>query len=105
MHEMDMLALLKVLDTQPARGKLRVRFVCGMRAVAHYQQVYQAATEAGQLLSAPAEQLAQEVQRQQKELQNQREQLRALRLEAARAQEARGLPDGAREPAREAQTC
>ncbi len=78
--------LLKVLDTQPARGKLRVRFVCGMRAVAHYQQVYQAATEAGQLLSAPAEQLAQEVQRQQKELQNQREQLRALRLEAARAQ-------------------
>ncbi len=77
------IGLLKVLDTQPARGKMRVSFLCGMRAVRHYQAVYDAASQAGKLLSAPPEQLYQEVQRQQDELLMQREQLRALRLQAA----------------------
>lgn len=96
------IGLIKVLDTQPVRGKLRVSFLCGMRAVHHYRAVYDAATAAGQLLSAPPASLSKEVQRQQGELQALREQLRLLRQEAARtaayriSQSAQPLKEGGR---------
>ena len=96
------IGLVKVLDTQPARGKMRVSFLCGMRALQHYQAVYDNARQAGNLLSAPLEQLAPAVARLQVEQQDLRQQLQGLQAEmAASAAEAllskaQPLADGAR---------
>jgi alanyl-tRNA synthetase len=49
---------LKVLDTQPARGKMRVSFVCGMRTVRYFHALYNTAVQAGRLLSSSPEALA-----------------------------------------------
>lgn len=94
------IGLIKVLSTEPARGKLRIRFVCGMRAVRRFQLVYEAAVEAGQRLSAPPEELIRALERQQTELSHAKEQLKLLQGEAAqyRADQLRGgagpLPGG-----------
>ncbi len=95
------IGLVKVLDTQPARGKMRVSFLCGMRALKHYQAVYDNARQAGSLLSAPVDQLAPAVTRLQAEQQDLRQRLQALQTEMAALQaeallsKAQPLQDGA----------
>lgn len=77
--------LIKVLDTLPSRGKMRVVFLCGERATRHYQALYRAAGEAGALLSCPVHELSAAVGRLQQEIAQQKESIRALRLERAQA--------------------
>ncbi|NLD51554.1 MAG: hypothetical protein GX650_01550 [Clostridiales bacterium] len=96
------IGLVKLLDTQPARGKMRVSFVCGMRALQHYQGIYENARQAGAMLSAPADLLAPAVERLQGEQAELRQRLQALQGQMADMQaealliKARPLEDGAR---------
>ncbi len=57
------IGLIKVLDSAPSRGKMRLTFVCGMRTLRHYQTIYRAAEEASALLSIPPESLSKAVKR------------------------------------------
>ena len=101
-HRSGEIGLIKVLSTAPARGKMRVTFLCGMRALRHYRQVLLSANQAGSLLSTPAEGLAQAVERLKVEQATIREQVQALRMQAAEhtadalLQAAQPLPDGGR---------
>ena len=57
------IGLVKIIDARPSKGKVRVAFVCGMRAVRDYQEKYDAATRAAALLSAQPAQLPESVER------------------------------------------
>ena len=57
------IALVKIIDARPSKGKVRLAFVCGMRAVRDYQEKYDACTRAAALLSAKPEQLPEGVAR------------------------------------------
>ena len=50
---------MKILDARPSRGKMRVSFVCGMRALRDYQQKFLSAQAAAALLSTGVEELPQ----------------------------------------------
>ncbi len=76
-------ALLKILDARPSRGKLRITFVCGMRAVKDYQQKYKAATEAAELLSTSASELPGAVQNLIARAKDSDHQLKKARLDSA----------------------
>lgn len=54
---------ITILSAEPARGKMRLSFVCGMRAVRHARDTLRAAQQAARLLSSPVEDLPEAVQR------------------------------------------
>lgn len=47
------IGLIKILACEPARGKMRLQFVCGGRAVRHCQMAWTALRELSQRLSSP----------------------------------------------------
>lgn len=49
------IGLVKILSTLPARGKMRLSFVAGMRAINTFQASYQSVRTMGSLLSADAD--------------------------------------------------
>jgi len=49
--------LIKILSVQPARGKMRLFFLCGLRAAAHYRRCYSALSQASVLLNAKPEEV------------------------------------------------
>lgn len=49
--------MIKILRDQSARGKMRLFFLCGLRAARHYQASYRALDEASSLLNVPPEQV------------------------------------------------
>ncbi len=51
------IGLVRVLDARPSRGKMRVTFVCGLRAVKDARMRARAADRAAALLSVPVERL------------------------------------------------
>ena len=51
------IGLVRILDARPSRGKMRVTFVCGMRAVKDARMRTRAADRAAALLSVPVERL------------------------------------------------
>ena len=51
------IGLVKIVSAAPERGKLRLSFVCGMRAYRDYRQNYDCAWEAANLLSTRPEKL------------------------------------------------
>ena len=51
------IGLVKIIDAAPARGKLRLSFVCGMRAYQDYRRNYNAAWAAANLLATNPEKL------------------------------------------------
>lgn len=51
------IGLVRILDARPSRGKMRVTFVCGMRAVRDARMRARAAERAAALLSVPVERL------------------------------------------------
>ena len=55
------IALVKIIDVRPSRGKMRVAFVCGMRAVRDYQEKYSACEESASHLSVRSMELPQSV--------------------------------------------
>ncbi|MBR3504813.1 MAG: phosphoesterase [Clostridia bacterium] len=57
------IGLVKIIDARPSKGKTRLAFVCGMRAVRDYREKYDACTRAAALLSAQPAQLPKAVTR------------------------------------------
>ena len=77
------LGLVKILGVAPARGKMRVSFVAGMRAFNDYQAMYDRAHEAAALLSTSTDNLVSHVAAIQEALKAASLELNRLRREAA----------------------
>ena len=77
------LGLVKILGVAPARGKMRVSFVAGMRALNDYQAMYDRAHEAAALLSTATENLVGHVAAMQEALKAANMELNRLRRDAA----------------------
>lgn len=77
------LGLVKILGVAPARGKMRVSFVAGMRALDDYRRVYGCAHEAANLLSTAVENLPAHVGALQESLKQAEAELNRFRREAA----------------------
>lgn len=96
------IGLVKIVDAAPARGKLRLSFVCGNRAVADYRRNYNCAWGAANALSTRPEQLQKSVENLLKRLREAELELGRLRRERlfasipARMAGAEALPGGGR---------
>ena len=96
------IGLVKILSVTPARGKMRVAFVAGQRALADYRRCHEAAHQAAELLSAKVDGLTAGVQALQEKLRAAEFELLRLRREQllsqadAFAAQAEPLPDGSR---------
>ena len=77
------LGLVKVLGVAPARGKMRVSFAAGMRALGDYQAMYDRAHEAAALLSTSTDNLVSHVAAMQDALREANMALNRLRRDAA----------------------
>ena len=77
------IGLVKIVGAAPARGKLRVSFLAGMRAYGDYQQKYDIAQAASNLLSTSVENLPAHVAALQESLKQAEYALNHLRREAA----------------------
>ncbi len=75
------IGLVKIVSAAPARGKLRLTFVCGMRAYLDYRANYDAAWAAANALSTRPERLAEMVQAMQNRLKDAEHALNVLRRE------------------------
>ena len=63
-----MIGMVKILSATPAKGKCRVRFVCGNRAHQLLCNAYEAAKTTGEMLSCTVEQLPRQVENLKKRL-------------------------------------
>ena len=94
--------LVKLLYAQPARGKMRLFFLCGLRATRHYALCYAAASKAASLLSVKEEELPGRLAEVLDEQTEMRRELGALLRKQSMEKlprllkEARVLPDGRR---------
>ena len=77
------IGLVKILGVAPARGKMRVSFVAGMRALNDYRACFDHAHGAANLLSTSTENLAAHVAALQEALKGAEYELNRLRLDAA----------------------
>lgn len=77
------LGLVKILGVAPARGKMRVSFVAGMRALWNYREMYDRAHETAALLSTSTDNLVGHVAAMQEELKAASAELNRLRRESA----------------------
>ena len=93
------LGLVKILGVAPARGKMRVSFVAGMRALKDYQAMYDRAHEAAALLSTSTDNLVSHVAAMQEALKAASLELNRLRREAALRDLEAALADAPRTPA------
>ena len=87
------LGLVKILSVTPARGKMRVAFLAGARAMADYARSSQAAHGAAELLSTGVENLVASVQALQEKLKTAEFELLRMKKEQAMAQAARFLEE------------
>ena len=100
------LGLVKIMSVTPARGKMRVAFLAGQRALADYERCTGAAHAASALLSTGVDSLTASVAALQEKLRQAEYELNCLRREQllSRAEqmiaEAETLPDGTRLVAR-----
>ena len=96
------LGLVKIVSVTPARGKMRVAFLAGARAMADYRRVSEAAHQTAGMLSTGVENLAASVSALQEKLRAAEFELVRLRREQLLNQaeqfiaEAEALPGGAR---------
>lgn len=96
------LGLVKIVNITPARGKMRVAFLAGSRALADYHRVNEAARQAAGMLSTGVENLSASVSALQEKLRTAEFELMRLRREQLLSQaerfiaEAETLPDGVR---------
>jgi len=88
------IGLMKIVDARPAKGKMRLGFMCGMRAFRDYQLRMAVSDKAAAMFSAKVEQLPQSVERMQAQMMELQRELNAMRREQARAQ-AEGLMEKA----------
>ncbi len=100
------LGLVKILSVTPARGKMRVTFLAGQRALADYQRCFSAAHAAAALLSTGVDSLPGSIATLQEKLRTAEFELTHLRQEQLLGQadqmiaDAWTLPDGTRLVAR-----
>ncbi len=100
------LGLVKIVAVTPARGKMRVAFLAGARAMADYRRVSEAAHQAAGMLSTGVDNLAASVSTLQEKLRAAEFELVRMRREQLLSQAeqliavAETLPDGARLVAR-----
>lgn len=80
------LGLVKILSTAPARGKLRLTFVAGMRALKHYQVHHAAADRAAAMLSTQVDALPGAIEAQQQRMRELEHELSRLKRDQALAQ-------------------
>ena len=96
--------LVKILNVTPARGKMRVCFLAGRRALGDYLSLYAIAHETAGLMSTSVENLPAHVSAMQEALKQAEYELNRLRRESAVAELTGGelpvLPNGARLAAR-----
>ena len=92
------LGMVKVLGVAPARGKMRVSFVAGMRALGDYQTMYDRAHEAAALLSTSTDNLVSHVAAMQEALREANAALNRLRRDAALRQLEEMLETASRTP-------
>ena len=96
------IGLVKILSVTPARGKMRVAFLAGQRALKDYLKCHEAVCAASELLSANTDTLVETVAATQKKLRIAESELRKCKREAlfTRArdylEEAEQLKDGSR---------
>ena len=96
------LGMVKIVGVSPARGKMRVSFLAGMRAYRDYQSKFDCAQETSNLLSTGVENMAAHVTMLQESLKKAEYELNHLRRDAAVAElsasvdAAPALPDGTR---------
>lgn len=77
------IGLVKLLGSEPARGKLRLSFLCGQRANAHYAKVYDALSQARALLSAKEEEVPGRIEDLLRQMDSYKRELGALRRQAS----------------------
>jgi len=75
------IGLLKIVDARPNRGKLRLAFVCGMRAFLNYRHCYDISGAVAESLSTGRENLKDAVVKLQQRLYETRHELEQLRRE------------------------
>ena len=96
------IGLVKIVDASPAKGKLRVSFICGKRAFDNYRSVYNSAWAAANLMATRPEKLAANVESLSKKLYECEHALYALRKDKLFAEipgmidNAETLPGGGR---------
>ena len=96
------IGLVKIVSVAPARGKMRVAFLAGQRALNDYFKCHQASHAAAELFSTGVENLVNSISAMQEKLRNAEFELVKLKKEQllSRAQEmidaAETLPDGAK---------
>ena len=73
------IGLVKIISVTPARGKMRVAFLAGQRALADYARLHREAHGAATLLSSPVDKLTESVRTLQERLQAVESELAALR--------------------------
>lgn len=94
--------LVKLLKSEPARGKMRLSFLCGKRAMAHYALIYKAIIQVADMLSARVEETPQLLREQLDKAAQTRRELAALRRQntlskaPALLADAQALSDGRR---------
>ncbi|MEG0934216.1 MAG: DHHA1 domain-containing protein [Clostridia bacterium] len=80
------IGLIKVLDARPSRGKMRVTFVCGLRATRDYQARFHACEDACASLSTGVPALPEAVLKVLKRLHEAERALKGLQMQGALAQ-------------------
>ncbi len=80
------IALVKIIGAHPSKGKLRLSFLCGNRAVLDYRARYDASERAAALLSAPFTQLPEGLEHLNREIDELKRTLNRLRYDNALAQ-------------------
>ena len=90
------LGVVKILGVAPVRGKMRVSFVAGMRALNDYRACFEHAHAAANLLSTSPENLAAHVAAMQEALKSAGAELNRLRRDAAVAELTEALEDAPR---------
>jgi alanyl-tRNA synthetase len=85
--------LVKLLYVQPARGKMRLFFLCGLRAVRHYALCYSSLSQAAEALSAREEEVPLRLSEVMKQAGEARRELAALRRQNTLAKAPRLLED------------
>lgn len=80
------IALVKIIGAHPSKGKLRLSFLCGNRAVQDYRRRYDICEESAQLLSAQIAQIPEGLARLNREIAELEREINRLRSENARRQ-------------------
>ena len=88
------IGIVKIVDARPAKGKMRLGFVCGMRAFKDYQLRMRVSDEAAAMYSTKVELLPEAVSRQQETIISLQREIAAMRREQAK-KEAQALAERA----------